>query len=456
MKTNRKNERGVSDFIRFSPFLLMLNRKWTILIPSIVGFALSVAAIWLYGFERADFGDAADYIAAAKSILDGTPYPRRGDFHPVFRAPVFPAFVALVWTIFYESVVAFKIAQAVLHAATCFVIYRTIYELVGRNAPAFFGALLCAVNPLLFGHTVDFFSEPLQTLLVALSIFVLIKLLKSDERLYLKAVALGVLFGLSTLCRPTIFPIILCLVPLIFLLFVKDKQKRIRYFFASGAIYVALFSVIAPWTYSNYRATGDFIPVVNGFGYNFWLGNHPETLRLYEGTYESREDNQKFADYWAGELPSAKMKELEASDNLSALSVNEQERVWRREALKNINENPRLTARLYWGKVKSYWTPLLNRFAYPFPLVVLTAIFVCGSYLFGVYGAAILWRDQTGRKLVVLLAAQFVLATLLHSLIIANVRYRTPYVDPFLCLLSGIALWNIACWLFPKNNFLQN
>jgi len=417
---------------------------------------LSIAAIWMFGFERVDFGDAADYINSAKSILNGTPYPRRGDFHPVFRAPVFPAFIAFVWAFFPDNIVAFKIAQACLHAATCLMIYKIVFEIVRKNLPAFLAALICAVNPLLFGHTFYFFSEPLQTFLVACSTFVLVKLLKNDERLYLKALLLGLLFGLSTLCRPTIFPILLCLVPLIFLLFINDVQKRTRYFLASCIIYVGLFAVIAPWTYSNYRATGDFVPVVNGFGYNFWLGNHPETLRLYEGTYASKEDNKAFADYWAGELPLAKMKELEATDNLSSLSVNEQEKVWRREAFKNINENPSLTARLYWGKIKSYWTPMLNKFTYPFPFVVLTAIFVCGLYVFSLYGAFVFWQDAAGKKLIVLLAAQFVLATLLHSMIIANVRYRTPYVDPFLSMLTGVALWQIAVRFFPNHNRLLN
>ena len=426
------------------------------LIPCLVGISFSIFAVWFFGFERIAFGDANDYINSANSILNGTPYPRGGEFHPVFRAPVFPAFIALVWSIFPNSVVAFKIAQVLLHGATCLVIYKIVFELLRKQTPAFLASLICAVNPLLFGHTVDFFSEPLQTFLIALSVFVLVKLLKSDERLYYKAILLGFIFGLSTLCRPTIFPVLLCLIPMIFLLFVKNPKLRLKYFAASGLVAFGLLATVAPWTYSNYRATGEFIPLVNGFGYNFWLGNHPETLRLYEGTYASKEENQAFADYWAGELPAAKMKELERTDNLSSLSFNEQEKVWRREAFEIISENPSLTTRLFWGKIKSYWTPFLNKFAYPFPLVVLTAMLIIGLYLLSPFGANFLWKDETGRKLVVLLVIQFVLATLLHSIIIANVRYRTPYVDPYLAVFTGIALWRILEKFFPERGFLQN
>lgn len=64
----------------------MLRKNWTLIVPPLVGFVLSVLAIYAFGFERINFGDAADYINSAQSILNGAPHPRRGDFHPVFRA----------------------------------------------------------------------------------------------------------------------------------------------------------------------------------------------------------------------------------------------------------------------------------------------------------------------------------------------------------------------------------
>ncbi len=425
-------------------------------LPSIAGFIVSILAIIYFGVEKVEFGDANDYIASANSILQGTPYPLRGDFHPVFRAPVFPAFIALIWTFFPKSILAFKIAQAILHAATCWLIFKITFELVKKHLPAFLAAGICAVNPLLFGHTVDFFSEPLQNFLVALSTFILILLLKSEEKLYLKAVLLGVTFGLSTLCRPTIFPILLCLIPLIFLLFIKNPAQRLKYFLATAVIGLSLLATIAPWTYFNYYRTGEFIPVVNGFAYNFWLGNHPETLGIYYKTFQSKEENKAFADYWFEKVPESKMKELEETHQMSSLPINEQEKVWRREAFKNINENPSIIGKLFVGKIRAYWTPFVNRFSYPFVLVVFVAVLVIGLYIFSPIGASILWKDETGKKIVIILLVQFILATLLHSLIIANVRYRTPYVDPYLAVLAAIGICGLADRFFPKLKSYEN
>src|SRR5438034_2846917 len=147
------------------------------------------------------------------------------------------------------------------------------------------------------------------------------------------------------------------------------------------------------------------------------------------------------------------MKELEQTDNLSSLSLNEQEKVWRREALKEIENNPDITAKLFWGKIKAYWTPMLNRFSYPFPMIVFVAVLVIGLYIFSPIGAYFVWEDSTARKLAFLLAVQFILATLLHSIILANVRYRTPYVDPYLAVFAAIAVWQIGTRFFPKTNF---
>lgn len=423
--------------------------------PCIIAIAFSLVAIWFFGFERLEFGDAKDYINAANSFLRGTPYPLQSEFHPMFRPPLYPLFISLIWSVFPDSVIAVKLAQALLHGATVFVAYKIVYEVLRKEAPAFFGASVCAVNPLLVAHTVDFYTEPLHTFLCALAMLFLVKLLKDDKFSFPNAFYAGAAFGLATLCRPAILGVAICLAAVIALMQLK-RVKRIRYLIVSLVFFVSIFAAIAPWTFHNYRATGEFILVNDGFSYNLWLGNLPETIILYEGGFESKEENQKFADYVWGEAPTAKLKELEQTDNYYSLAFNEREKVWRREALKNMTADYGLTARLMLGKLRAFWTPFLNRFTYGYKIVIPVAVFVIGTYIFGLYGAYVFSSDKTGKKFIILLAVSFLVTTAIHVLIFGFVRYRAPNVDPYLSMLTGVALWHIAVRLFPKYNFLQN
>ena len=64
-------------------------RKWLIIVPCLFAFLFALFAVWFYGFEKIWFGDTEDYINGANAFLNGTPYPRRSVFHPMFRPPLF-------------------------------------------------------------------------------------------------------------------------------------------------------------------------------------------------------------------------------------------------------------------------------------------------------------------------------------------------------------------------------
>ena len=429
----------------------MVGKNWTLIIPCLVGIAFSLVAISFFGWEKVEFGDAEDYVNAANSFLNGTPYPLRSVFHPMFRPPLYPMFIAGIWSIFPESIIAVKLGQALLHGATVFIAYKTVFEVLRKEKPAFLGALGVAVNPLLAAHTVDFYTEPLHTFLCALAMFLLIKFLRDDRALYLKAVGVGFVFGLATLCRPAVLGVAVCVVIVTALMQLKEA-KRARYLTATAVMFFSIFLTIAPWTYHNYRATGEFILVNDGFSYNLWLGNLPETIRLYEGGFASREENKAFADYVWGEVQAKKLAELEQTDNYSSLKFNEKEKVWRREAVENMSQDYGLTARLMLGKLWSFWTPFLNKFTYGSTVVWLVALFVLATYFFGAYGMYIFSGEAVGRKYVILLAVTFLVTTAIHVLIFGFVRYRVPNVDPYLSMLAGVALWRVAAKIFPKLN----
>ncbi|MGH9819827.1 MAG: hypothetical protein ACRD43_06630, partial [Pyrinomonadaceae bacterium] len=202
--------------------------------------------------------------------------------------------------------------------------------------------------------------------------------------------------------------------------------------------------------YHNHQETGEFILVNDGFGYNLWLGNLPGTIKLYEGDFASKEENQAFADYYWGTVQKEKLAELEQSDNFSSLTIKEREKVWTREALKNITADFGFTARLMVGKLKAFWTPFLNRFSYGNTVVNLIAMFVIATYVLGLYGMYVFFKDKTGRSYVLLLILTFLVTTAIHVLIFGFVRYRVPNVDPYLSMLTGVAVWQIFARFLPQ------
>ncbi len=427
----------------------MLKKHWTIFLPCLVAIGFSLFTISYFGWDKKDFGDTEDYINGANAFLNHTQYPLQSVFHPMFRPPLFSYLIACVWLIFPNSIVAIKLIQVLLHAATVFIAYKTVYEVLRKKQPAFLGALIVAINPLLAAHTIDFYTEPLHTFLCILAMFLIVKFLQNDKYLYFKAFYTGVVFGLATLCRPAILGVAVCVIAVIVLMQLKEN-KRVKYIFASAFMFFSILLTIAPWTYHNYQETGEFILVNDGFSYNLWLGNLPGTIKLYEGTFASKEENQAFADYYWGEVQFEKVAELEKTDNFSSLKINEREKVWRREAVKNMTADYGLTARLMLGKFQTFWTPFLNRFAYGDKAVNLVALFVIFTYIFGFYGMYLFSKDKTGKKYAIILLVTFAVTTAIHVVIFGFVRYRVPNIDPYLSMLSGVAVWKILSKFFPR------
>jgi hypothetical protein len=279
--------------------------------------------------------------------------------------------------------------------------------------------------------------------------FLLVKFLQNDKFLFLKAFYTGVVFGLATLCRPAILGVAGCVVAVVVLMHLKEI-KWVKYTLASAFMFFSILLTIAPWTYHNFRETGEFILVNDGFSYNLWLGNLPGTIKLYEGTFASKEENKAFADYYWGNVQFEKIAELEKTDNFSQLKINEREKVWRREALKNMTADYGLTTRLMVGKLWAFWTPFLNRFTYGDKVVNLVAAFIIATYVFGIYGMYIFFKDKVGKKYVILLLVTFVVTTVIHVLIFGFVRYRVPNVEPYLSMLTGVAVWQILSKFFPN------
>jgi hypothetical protein len=410
-------------------------------IPFLAGLASSLATWQALGATAPEFGDAADYRAAARALLAGEPYPREAT-QPFFRAPLYPLFLSLLWRLAPEGALALGVAQAALFASTCWLLYRIGVHVHGDEPAALAGALLYAGHPLALMQVPSTQTEVLHTALVGAGMAALSALLLSGRRANWAALGAGVAFGLAALCRPTALPIAGALAAGLVLwrrpLLGVRAGAAWRYALVMGG---AAGMTILPWTLANARATGYPFLVTDAGGFHLWLGNHPDALRIYEGHFEDRREFVRFTyDHLQRDLPRLLMAQWERDGGYRALSLAERERRWRVEAWTNMRRHPGLTLRLWIDKGWALWRPWLHPAAYPRWIVVVTGLLVATLYVAAAVGATRVRRHPRGASFVCLLAVLFAAVTVVHAMVHSMVRFRLPYVDPYLCLLAGSAV----------------
>jgi 4-amino-4-deoxy-L-arabinose transferase-like glycosyltransferase len=420
------------------------------------GTIISLAAIFFVGAEKVSFADAADYMSAANALLTNFTYPNGGTL-PFFRPPFYPFFIALIWLVFPASILAIKIAQAIIFGLTCVLIYKIAFALINRRLPALLASLACMLNPFIIIQTTDIQTETVHTFLVAFAVLLLVKILaKKEEVLFSsgtvwKIFAAGIFIGFAALCRPSALPIGIALGAGVVLL----KYREIKFtgsLVVFAAMICGIFLAIFPWTLANWYRTHELILINDIGGYAMWVGNVPEILPVYEGNFRDSVEFNRYADHVNVDLAFEKMNEWESTVGYSNLSLKQREALWQAEAVKNARENPGLTVRLVFEKAWAFWKPYLNPSAYSAKVAVVSGVFLVALYLLSLYGAKVVWQDIDGKRAIILLGILFLSATVVHALIIGMIRYRIPYVDPYLCVLAGIgvtALWDKAGRILP-------
>jgi len=219
-------------------------------------------------------GDEVDYSQLASRILEGKAY--HSDFPLGFtnaRPPLYPLFIAVIYFFTNNSVLAVKLAQALLGAFSCIIIFFIAEGIFKDKRVSLGAAFIYAVYPLSISVGGSLLSETLFTFLLALTIFFL---LKGYDRPGLKNYLLsGIFLGLTTLTRP----VILAFVPflILWLTFFSYGNLSLRF---KSIIFIMLFMIltVAPWTVRNYFVFKEFIPISTGGSITFYIANNESTL----------------------------------------------------------------------------------------------------------------------------------------------------------------------------------
>ncbi len=196
-----------------------------------------------------------------------------------FRAPLYPAFVALIYLIHgmnAERFFAVRLAQTVLGAALAPLTYYTARRLLpdDPDKTARWAAWVVAAYPMLLIFPFALATENLFFLLVLASVLSLLWLLQCKPRPHVpEALLAGVLLGLAALTRSVILPF--AGLAILWVWF-SIGQRRL-------AIVVALAFVatIVPWMIRNSLLAGKLTGIETSMGYNLYVGYHPDSTGTF-------------------------------------------------------------------------------------------------------------------------------------------------------------------------------
>ena len=349
--------------------------------------------------------DGDGYGAIAQTI-------REGRYEDVTRGPVYPVFVALA-----GSPLAVKTTQAILDTATVLL----VYWLAGKRLWA---AWLWALYPFAIWRVAFVNKETVLTFLLVAYVCLQLRAWRLD--CWREWAAVGALFGLVNLCKPTflLWPVVLVCCSRGESL---GRSSRFGYrigLLLAGMIIViprrawilmaAMLVVMAPWTYRNWRVTGgEFLPVATEVGgMTTFVGNYQPTLGLWEGPGKLR---------WMAAVDEIR------SQNAGASPV-QLDRAFYRAAWQQVAGHPVKAAGLAMRKCCRFWFLSAAR------REQLLSALIQGGYLV-LLGIA-LWRAWPFSREVWVMLGLIAYVMLVHALSYADLRFSVV-VMPYVCALAS-------------------
>lgn len=200
--------------------------------------------------------DAVEYNEIAHSIAEEKGYALKDGTLTAIRPPLYPIFLAGIYSLLGTNVKIVQVTQAFLLAWVCIIIYY-LGKKIFDSKTAYLASGIAAVYPLLVYPSYDLLSEALLIFLFSLTILFVLK--SRDQHYY--SILAGVVLSLSVLTKPTVLFALPFFVIWIFKNSVSDNRiSRISMFL------IAFFILFIPWTSRNYLVFQSFVPISNNGG----------------------------------------------------------------------------------------------------------------------------------------------------------------------------------------------
>ncbi|HRY52906.1 MAG TPA: glycosyltransferase family 39 protein [Candidatus Portnoybacteria bacterium] len=257
-----------------------------LIIILLLSFLASLA--YSFYFKIVPAVDARAYDNIAQNIASGNGYREylagdlASDYAIARVGPLYEYFLAGIYKVFGHSYSVVWLFQALLHAASAWLIYLAALLIFSANDKrkkiAIVAAAIFGFYPDLIEISAMLMTETLYLFFVCLMVyFFFLFFLKGGYRL---VALLGLFSGLAVLARPPV----LFLVPVILFYFWQKRNWRQALLFLA-----ILILVFVPWTARNYQVYGEIMPFGSAGNFNFWIGNYHGGNGEQEPTIEQQQ-----------------------------------------------------------------------------------------------------------------------------------------------------------------------
>lgn len=205
--------------------------------------------------------------------------------------------------------------------------------------------------------------------------------------------------------------------------------------FTSITVIIFVFAALGPWIARNYELTRQSVPTSLQLGASLYDGLNPSATGA---------SNMDFVDHF---------RQAEMANPSDSLDVHFEVRLdnrMKRAAIDWVKSDPQKALKLAFIKIYRLWAPIPREkaFATPFLKLCLVASFV-PIFLLGLAGGIKSFRKR-GAAWTLLIPAFYI--TILHSIFVSSIRYRTPVLYGF----SILAAFFILCSFDSLSGIFNN
>ena len=320
------------------------SNKREILLLSLI-FLLSFALRIFYLFEINDtiafpmlLGDAQSFDIWAREISQGSWLGSE----VFFQAPLYPYFLAIIYSVFGHSLIIVMLIQIILGSASCVLIAKAGESFFSKPAGMLSGFFLAIYPPAIFFDCM-IQKESLALFFMA---FILFILGKTTDRVNIRRMfLLGAALGLLCLLRENAL-ILMPIIPVwLFIQFGRNQKKRDLIIWIASFI-LGMVIILLPVGVRNRVVGNEFVLTTTNFGFNFYIGNNREAAGTYVPVVQGHGD-------WKFERQDA----ADAAEKAAGHKLNPSEvsRYWLQKAISEIKSDPVSWIRLIFKKWLLVW-----------------------------------------------------------------------------------------------------